>query len=173
MPALRPLTLDDVPALTAQLVANREHLAPWEPLREDSWFEEDFQRDEVRTVLSEVEAGRMAAFAITDENGDLVGRLNLNGIVRGAFQSAALGYWVSASHTRRGLATAAVEEVAAIAFGPLGLHRIQAETLLANGTSRRVLERNGFVRYGLAPEYLRIAGRWQDVELFQRLAPDA
>ena len=30
---------------------------------------------------------------------------------------------------------------------------------------------HGFQRYGLAPQYLRIAGRWQDHELWQLLAP--
>jgi ribosomal-protein-alanine N-acetyltransferase len=38
--------------------------------------------------------------------------------------------------------------------------------------SQRVLERNGFVRYGLAPAYLEIAGRWQDHVMYQALAPD-
>ena len=55
------------------------------------------------------------------------------------------------------------------AFKKLGLHRVQAETLLDNTPSQRVLERNGFVRYGLAPKYLNIAGRWQDHIMFQRL----
>jgi len=33
-----------------------------------------------------------------------------------------------------------------------------------------VLARNGFVRIGVAPSYLKIAGRWQDHVLFQRVA---
>ena len=49
-----------------------------------------------------------------------------------------------------------------VAFGELGLHRLQAETLLDNVASQKVLERNGFVRIGMAPTYLKIAGRWQD-----------
>jgi ribosomal-protein-alanine N-acetyltransferase len=39
--------------------------------------------------------------------------------------------------------------------------------------SQRVLEHNGFLRFGLAPQYLRIAGRWQDHVLFQKLNPGA
>ena len=57
-------------------------------------------------------------------------------------------------HVRRGL-----EE--------LGLHRIQAGTLLHNVRSQRVLERTGFVRFGVAPAYLSIAGQWQDHALYQ------
>jgi ribosomal-protein-alanine N-acetyltransferase len=55
-------------------------------------------------------------------------------------------------------------------FEGLGLHRVEAGTLLSNTRSQAVLERNGFVRFGLAPRYLPIAGEWQDHLLFQRLA---
>jgi ribosomal-protein-alanine N-acetyltransferase len=34
-----------------------------------------------------------------------------------------------------------------------------------------VLERNGFVRSGVAPAYLSIAGRWQDHALYQLINP--
>lgn len=60
-------------------------------------------------------------------------------------------------------------EVIRRAFTEFGLHRLQADTLVHNGASQRVLARNGFSRIGLAPRYLRIAGRWQDCVLHQRL----
>ena len=66
-----------------------------------------------------------------------------------------------------GLATAAVHDIIRVAFEELGLHRIQAGTLLHNVRSQRVLERTGFVRYGVAPAYLKIAGEWQDHALYQ------
>jgi ribosomal-protein-alanine N-acetyltransferase len=36
-----------------------------------------------------------------------------------------------------------------------------------------VLLRNGFRAYGVAPEYLKIAGRWQDHVLFHLINPSA
>lgn len=53
-----------------------------------------------------------------------------------------------------------------VACGELGLHRMQAETLVHNVASRAVLARNGFERIELAPAYFNIAGRWQDHVLF-------
>ncbi|MFJ4296180.1 GNAT family N-acetyltransferase [Curtobacterium sp. NPDC089689] len=82
-----------------------------------------------------------------------------------------MGYWVRGDRLRRGHATTAVRLAVAHAFGRLGLHRVQAETLPENVASQRVLERNGFVRFGTAPEYLRIAGEWRDHVMFQVLAP--
>lgn len=79
-------------------------------------------------------------------------------------------YWVAESHNGRGLATQAVAAMLDIAWS-LGLHRVEAGTLVENHASQRVLTANGFTRYGLAPAYLRIDDRWQDHILFQVLNP--
>jgi ribosomal-protein-alanine N-acetyltransferase len=68
------------------------------------------------------------------------------------------------------VATRAVGLAVEQAFGRIGLHRLEAGTLVDNLASQRVLEKNGFVRIGVAPRYLRIAGDWRDHILFQRVA---
>ena len=171
MARTRLVTVDDVEELTAVLIRNREFLAPWEPLRDDAYFTIRTQRALVENALAEHEAGRTVPLAIIDA-GRLVGRINLSGIRRGGLQSGAVGYWVAADSNGRGLATEAVAEVVALAFGELNLHRVQAETLPENAASQRVLERNGFTRYGTVPEYLRIDGRWRDHVLHHRLNRD-
>lgn len=50
--------------------------------------------------------------------------------------------------------------------------RTRSETLRDNERSRRVLLRLGFVAYGTAEAYLKIAGAWQDCVLDQLLTPD-
>jgi RimJ/RimL family protein N-acetyltransferase len=85
-------------------------------------------------------------------------------------QSANLGYWVVRSTNGRGVATQSVEQVLRVAFGDLGLHRVQAGTLVHNPGSQKVPERNGFERIGRRRSYLMIAGQWQDHLTFQRLA---
>ncbi len=89
--------------------------------------------------------------------------------VRGAFQSGNLGYWVAEGHQGQGLASAAVAVVCEFAAEVLGLHRIQAGTLIRNVASQRVLERCEFTRIGVAPQYLSIDGVWEDHILFQRI----
>jgi ribosomal-protein-alanine N-acetyltransferase len=54
----------------------------------------------------------------------------------------------------------------------LGLHRIEASTLLHNIGSQRVLLKAGFQQIGMAPRYLRIAGEWQDHNLYQIVLRD-
>lgn len=65
--------------------------------------------------------------------------------------------------------TAAVNETSGLAADELHLHRIQAGTLVDNVASQTVLRKCGFIEFGLAPEYLLIAGRWQDHRVFQRI----
>lgn len=167
MTACRLITLDDAPALAELQRVNRAFLAPWEPARSDGYFTEVGQRAAIDQALAEYTQGRNLPQVILDDSAAIVGRITLNGIVRGPFLSCSVGYWVSQSVTCRGVATAALREITGVAFGELGLHRIQAETLLDNFASQRVLERNGFARIGMAPTYLKIAGRWQDFILYQ------
>jgi [ribosomal protein S5]-alanine N-acetyltransferase len=167
MTACRLITLDDAPALAELQRVNRAFLAPWEPARSDGYFTEAGQRAAIDRALAEYTQGRNLPQVILDDSAAIVGRITLNGIVRGPFLSCSVGYWVSQSVTGRGVATAALREITGVAFGELGLHRIQAETLLDNFASQRVLERNGFARIGMAPTYLKIAGRWQDFILYQ------
>jgi ribosomal-protein-alanine N-acetyltransferase len=164
----RLITPDDAPALAALLTVNRAFMAPWEPIRDDSYYTADGQLAVIAGSLEQYNRGAALPHVIV-EDGRIVGRINVNTIVRGPFQSGSLGYFVDESRNGRGVATAAVAEMARIAFGEQGLHRLEAGTLLDNIGSQRVLERNGFQRYGLAPRYLRIAGQWQDHVLFQLL----
>ncbi|HUJ91537.1 MAG TPA: GNAT family protein [Gaiellaceae bacterium] len=161
---IRPLTPDDPDELAALLTANRAFLAPYEPKRPDEFFTPAGQRERLAHLH---EDSRL--FAILD--GDAIaGTISLTNIVRGALQSANAGYWVAEDRNGRGLATAAVGELLAFAFGEAGLHRVEAGTLVDNLASQRVLERNGFERIGLAARYLLIAGEWRDHLLFQRVA---
>jgi ribosomal-protein-alanine N-acetyltransferase len=165
----RLITADDAPALTRLASQNRDFLVPWEPRREENWYTLKAQRDDVATALGQYEQQSGLPHVILDARGEVVGRITLRGITRGAFQSCSMGYWVSAHANGQGLATSAVAALVHLAFGDLRLHRVQAGTLLHNAASQRVLRRNGFTQFGLAPRYLRIAGRWQDHLLFQRL----
>ena len=170
MSVTRIVSVDDAAPLAASLRENRAFLAPWEPLRDETFFTVQAQRAALERALDAHARESMVPLVILD-NRQIVGRITINGITRGAFQSASIGYWVSQQHNGRGLATAAVADAMTIAFGDLGLHRLQAETLLHNTASQRVLTRNGFRPFGIAPAYLKIAGKWQDHVLFHAFNP--
>jgi len=167
----RLVSIADAATMAELLRVNRDFLAPWEPVRPDDSFTTEGQRGYLEEVLRSYHAGAALPHVIVDA-GRIVGRVTLTNITRGPFQSCNLGYWVAEQANGRGVATSAVARIARLAFGELGLHRIEAGTLVHNALSQRVLERNGFQRYGLAPRYLKIAGEWRDHVLFQLLSTD-
>jgi [ribosomal protein S5]-alanine N-acetyltransferase len=158
----------DAAELAELYSANSEHLAPWDPARPDWFFTPEGQADVLATQLANHALG-MAEPRVIVSDGRIVGRVNLSNIAYGPFRSAILGYWVDRFCAGRGVASRAVAEMVGVAFGGLGLHRLEAGTLPHNFASQAVLTRNGFERFGYAPRYLEIAGRFQDHILFQRL----
>ena len=161
---IRPVRPEDGEELAALYRANREFLAPFEPVRPPEFFTAGGQRERLERQLE----GETHPFAILD--GDAIaGTINLFHIVRESLQSGVIGYWVDHRRNGRNLATGAVGEILAYAFGALDLHRVEAATLVDNLASQRVLEKNDFERIGLARNFLRIDDDWRDFILFQRL----
>lgn len=147
------------------MVRNRRFLAPYEPSRPAA----DFTRAGVEAGIREMVAARSAGTAYPfciRSGGTLVGRLTLSQVFRKAFQSCYLGYFVGEEHNGRGYATRAVELAVRHAFDELGLHRVQANVMTSNARSARVLEKAGFRKEGVALRYLRIAGRWEDHDMY-------
>jgi [ribosomal protein S5]-alanine N-acetyltransferase len=167
----RLVRLEDAEALAEILRDSREFLFPWEPARDEAYFTASGQRAFIGAALERYRQGDSVPRVILGQHGQVVGRITVNTIVRGPFQSCSIGYWVGAAHNGHGYATAAVGDIKRVAFGELGLHRVEAGTLKNNVRSQRVLTSNGFTQFGLAPNYLKIAGAWQDHVLFQVLNP--
>ncbi len=160
----------DVEDLGAYWARNREHLLPTQPQRDALFWTVEGQRQRVERASNDVATGRMFPFLVR-EDGRLVGELGLSDVARGAFCSAHLGYSVDAERLRVGIASWAVGAVVDIAFDDLGLHRLQAATMVDNVASQGVLVRCGFDRIGVAAGYLAIAGAWRDHVLWQRTNP--
>jgi ribosomal-protein-alanine N-acetyltransferase len=172
--SIRAFTAADAEALTEIRVRNRAFMEPFEPVRGASFYTRAGQAAEVAMDVESWLLGRSYGFAILDRDaGDhIVGRIVIANIVRGAWQNATLGYWVDEAANGRGHATAAVGLVVRFAFDHLGLHRIQPAIMPRNARSARVVEKCGFRREGRAMRYLRIAGVWEDHDIWALTAED-
>jgi ribosomal-protein-alanine N-acetyltransferase len=104
--------------------------------------------------------------ATTTDDGEIAGVFTISQIVRGAFQSAYLGYYVNARYARQGLMREAMEQVLDHAFGPLALHRLEANIQPGNGPSIALARGAGFRLEGFSPRYLLIGGQWRDHERY-------
>jgi ribosomal-protein-alanine N-acetyltransferase len=164
---IRLLGEDDAEELAALYLANRDFLRPFEPARDEAFFTVERQRER---IVQSVEGDRWM-WGIVDD-GAIVGLIALNDVLRGALQLANVGYWVDRRYNGRGLASAALADVVGFAFGEAELHRLEAGTQPDNVASQRVLERNGFAKFGYARKLLLVEGEWRDHVLFERVADD-
>jgi ribosomal-protein-alanine N-acetyltransferase len=106
------------------------------------------------------------------EDDALVGSFSFSEIVRGAFQSAYLGYCAFVPHAGRGLMTEGLALSLDIAFRSLALHRVEVNVQPTNVRSIGLVERVGFTREGYSRRYVKIAGRWRDHIRYAMLAED-
>jgi [ribosomal protein S5]-alanine N-acetyltransferase len=123
----------------------------------------------IRQLGTPTHDGRFVVLQVT---GELVGVINVNEIVRGAFHSAYLGYYVFVPHARRGYMTEGLGLALRWVFGKLRLHRVEANSQPGNVASRALVRRLRFRREGFSRRYLKVAGRWRDHERWALVAED-
>jgi ribosomal-protein-alanine N-acetyltransferase len=100
----------------------------------------------------------------------IVGVINLNNVIRGAFQNAFLGYYGFSSHEGKGLMYEGLLLVLTYAFRRLKLHRLEANIQPGNHASIALVRKCGFVREGFSRRYLKVQGRWKDHERWALLS---
>ena len=160
---IRPVTRADGPELARANHAARGFHAPWvQPFTDaagfDAWY-------------APIAEGRRIAL-LAESDGAPAGLFNLGEIVRGGFQNAYLGYYAYPGHAGRGVMAEAMSLVLAHAFGPAGLHRVEANIQPANHRSIALAKRAGFRLEGFSPRYLFIDGAWRDHERWAKCADE-
>ena len=164
---IRPVAAGDAVAL---LRFEREHRAwfeRWINARDPKFYSEQG----VAAAIVAAEAARASDQAfqyLVIENERIVGRVNLTSVRRAHFQCADLGYRIGEHDGGRGVASQAVALCLAEAFGTHGLARVEAVARPENKASVRVLERNGFLRFGHSRRSFELGGQWFDRLLFER-----
>jgi [ribosomal protein S5]-alanine N-acetyltransferase len=107
-----------------------------------------------------------------EEDGAIAGVYNVGQIFYGHLCSAYLGYYAFDPFAGRGYMREGLRLVLRYAFGPLGLHRLEANIQPENEPSIALVAGAGFRCEGLSPRYLKIAGRWRDHERWAILAEE-
>lgn len=166
-PRLRLITPEpaDAPRMLRYYEENREHLAPWEPLRPEDFYTEEFWVSAISRMKQELVNDRSLTVMLLDKfdpQSPVLGQCSLRNIVRGAFQACHLGYSLHHEAVGKGMMFEALTTLIVYALNDMGLHRIMANYIPTNERSARLLQRLGFVVEGYARDYLFLAGKWQD-----------
>jgi ribosomal-protein-alanine N-acetyltransferase len=151
---LQRLRADHAPAVLAFELANRAYFAASVSDRGDEYYEQFAERHSA--LLAEQEAGFGAFHVLVAEDSSVLGRFNLvlaqggTALALAEGGTAKLGYRVAQHVTGRGLATATVRELCALAAAQYGLRTLRAATSRENAASQKVLARAGFIPVGPA-----------------------
>lgn len=166
---LRPPEEADRDAFRRLIAESQAFLAPWEPkAATDAGPDHRFER----LVAGNAKGGSYKHFACHLTDGQVMGCMNVNNVVRGVGQYASLGYWIGAPYARQGFMTEALQLALLYAFEGLGLHRVEANVRPANAASVALVRRAGFRLEGYSPQYLKIAGDWADHERYALLVAE-
>ncbi|MEV4332110.1 GNAT family protein [Streptomyces sp. NPDC049597] len=155
---LRPFTHDDADEFTERARQSTGHHRPWlfPPLTADAY---------AAYAGRLIEDPAKAGFLVCERGtGAIAGFININNIVEGAFLSGALGYGTFAHAAGRGFMGEALRLLIGHAFGPLGLHRLEANIQPGNTASIGLVRSAGFRLEGYSPDFLHIDGAWRDHE---------
>ncbi|WP_374348819.1 GNAT family N-acetyltransferase [Chitinimonas sp.] len=164
--ALRPASVADAEALFAFEMANRHYFERFINSRGDAFYTPEAVAASLRTLEADREADRGYAFLVW-RGPAVVARVNFTSVERKLFHSASLGYRVAESEAGRGVTSSAVAQAMALAFTDLRLWRVEATVAEFNRGSQRVLEKNGFQRFGLARRAFLQGGAWQDLAYYE------
>lgn len=157
--------LADAAAMHSFAVRNKEHFAPWSPIRPPEYYTLEHWLYEIPQIIDRTESDRGLELVLRhkdDESGPILGHCNFRNFVRGAFQAAHLGYGLDREAVGLGYMEEAVRAAIRYCFEELRLHRIMANYMPANDRSARLLDKLGFEREGYARQYLFLNGAWQD-----------
>lgn len=163
--AIRPFAPADADEFTARARESRELHRPWlfPPADPDAYaaYAGTLLADPTRSGFLVCERNGAAG---SPAGGAIAGFININNIVMGGFRCGALGYGGFAHAAGRGLMSEGLGLVIGHAFGPLGLHRLEANIQPGNAGSIALVRRAGFRLEGLSPDFLFIDGAWRDHE---------
>ena len=141
------------------------------------WSHEPFAtREQAAEYLAGIDAGSAGGslfqWAIADAATDaLLGTLTLYAWDR-THRRAEIGFLLGRAHWGRGLASEALRTALTFAFGPMNLHRIEADVDPDNAASLALLARLGFREEGRLAERWFTFGAWHDTILLGLLASD-
>ncbi len=161
--ALRAPKPSDAKQIVEMLAVSQKFHERWNPPLKPDDLELPAMRKRILEQRRLFKADRDYKMVFTlGAKGPVIGRVTLSQVYRGLFQNAYLGYFIDGRYKQQGLTSEAVRLALDMAFGPLGLHRIQAAIMPHNQASLALIRKIGLRYEGKAERYLKLDGAWQD-----------
>ena len=169
--AIRNLTPKNTEEMLDYYIRNEEHLRQYEPTRDSGFYTYEGQKEILTESFRQFIDGTSIDLGIFKDE-KLIGKIKLSNIVYGILRNAFVGYSIDKEHQGKGYMKEALNTVCSYAFEEMGLHRLEASTLMDNSRSQGVLKACGFNELGISEKYLYINGEWRDHKIFYKVNDD-
>ena len=169
--ALRNLTPENTEEMLDYYIRNEDHLRQYEPTRDSGFYTYEGQKEILTESFRQFIDGNSIDLGIFKDE-KLIGKIKLSNIVYGILRNAFVGYSIDKEHQGKGYMKEALNTVCSYAFEEMGLHRLEASTLMENSRSQGVLKACGFNELGISEKYLYINGEWRDHKIFYKVNDD-
>ena len=167
---MRIVRMKDSRAMEKLILSNREWLRPWEATNPEGPNSFDI-RGQIRMLLKQMDNNSCLPFVI-EQDGVIVGQLNVANILFGSVSSCVIGYWVTPEVAGKGITPIAVALATDYMFKVVGLHRIEIDIRPENKASLRVVEKLGFRFEGTKKGFIHINNAWRDHSVFALTAEE-
>lgn len=148
---------------------NREYFQSIGLGRANTYYRYDSFSQIVKKLVFEQDKGLLYMYLVIDQDGTIVGRMNLTDIIQEPLNKDELGYRIGERHQVKGYATSAVKLILEQASQRYQFHRIEAGTASTNIGSQIVLIKNGFQFVEKYNQYLLQDNKWIDNLLFEKV----
>ena len=162
---VRTVREEDVEPFRRAVLASAVRMRRWNPVNPDD-LPQHLARQSIDHRTFVILANR------SEQGQPVVGRVNLNGVVRGRFRSVAMGYDAYDPYAGRGMFSEGLRLIVDLAFasieaGGMDLHRVEASVQPGNSQSAGLLRSLGFRYEGFSPRMLFLPDdngqeRWRD-----------
>jgi ribosomal-protein-alanine N-acetyltransferase len=160
---IRFLTVDDAENMLHLQLENKAFFEKTSAARKSEFYTLEGTKERIASYEESANNDEDYYFGIfKNDDGSLIGTINLFAVMRGSIQSAFVGYALDEKHNGKGLMTEALKLIVDYSFSELKLHRVEAGVMPHNIGSLRVLEKAGFEREGYNKKNVKINGQWED-----------
>ncbi len=165
--ALRNLTPENTEEMLDYYIRNEEHLRQYEPTRDSGFYTYEGQKEILTESFRQFIDGTSIDLGIFKDE-KLIGKIKLSNIVYGILRNAFVGYSIDKEHQGKGYMKEALNTVCSYAFEEMGLHRLEASTLMDNSRSQGVLKACGFNELGISENIYTLMVNGEIIKYFIR-----
>lgn len=167
--SLELISRENASEIYAFEIENRVFFEKTLPGRGDDYYNIDHFNETIGLIMEDQQAGSLFMHVIRNEQGEMVGRINLFPLENEQQRTFELGYRIGEKHLMRGYGKAAVRMLLEKAFGEYGIEVLEAASSPGNIGSQIILLRNGFEFVRRLKDDIEVNGRFEDSVIFTKV----